>query len=122
VYTANANLVAAGVTWRSQVVRSFNVRSGGEVRVRERMDCSSRVCREGPKSCNSWASRCEGVRSGGVGVGSRRPRGGGRQRVLGGRGAGSRGDRSDPSMGRRREYRGGRGVDGPSGCCIVFGV
>jgi len=41
---------------------------------------------------------CEGVGSGGVGVGSDKLRGGGRQRVLGGRGAGSRGDRSDLSM------------------------
>ena len=56
VYTGNANLAAAGVTWRSHVVRSFTVRSGGEARVRQRMDCSSRVCRERPKSCNSWAS------------------------------------------------------------------
>ena len=68
VYTVNANLVAAGVrgegrwcgpcvsvelgfaiagvTWRSLVMWSFTVRSGGEARVRERMDCSSRVCRE----------------------------------------------------------------------------
>ena len=33
-------------------------------------------------------------------MGSERPRGGGRQRVLGGREAGSRGDRSDLSMGQ----------------------
>ena len=56
VYTADTNLTIAGVTWRSLVMWSFTVRSGGEARVRERMDCSSRVCRERPKSCNSWAS------------------------------------------------------------------
>jgi len=55
-------------------------------------------------------------------VGSERPRGGGRQWVLEGRGAGSRGDRSDLSMGRRQELCGGRGVDGLPGCCIVFRV
>jgi len=92
------------------VEQSFTVRSGGDPRVRERMDCSSRVsgrdprdsvmsrekmdcssrvCRERLKSCNSWASMVRRW-SGGVGVGSERPRGGGRQRVLGGRGDGSR--------------------------------
>jgi len=41
--------------------------------------------------------------------------------VLGGRGAGSRGDRSDLSIRRRQEYRGRRDVDEPPGCCMWFG-
>jgi len=58
VYTVNAKLAADGVTWRSHVVRSFTVRSGGEARVRERIDCSFRVCRERPNSWASMVRRC----------------------------------------------------------------
>jgi len=65
---------------------------------------------------------CEDVLSGGAGVGKRRPRVGGCQQALGGRGAGSRGSRSDPRKEEKREYHGRRGVDGLTYCCIVFGV